>query len=73
MRRGCVYCGLPRARVKRGAKVFELPTCRAHSDLLAVDPVYGLAATLARELGRPLSDPAQLEQLEPVDAKQVPR
>lgn len=43
---GCVYCGFPRARVRHEGRVIELPACRSHADLLAFDPVYGLAARL---------------------------
>lgn len=48
-RRGCVYCGWPRARVKHGRAVLMLPACRAHLDLLALDPDYGLADSLSSE------------------------
>lgn len=45
---GCVYCGLPRARVRSDDEaVTELPACRGHDDLLGVDPAYDLAGHLA--------------------------
>lgn len=47
-RRSCAYCSLPRARVKRRGREVELRACCAHLDLLALDPNYGLAVTLAR-------------------------
>jgi hypothetical protein len=45
---GCVYCGMPRARVRHGRRVVQLVTCRGHDDLPALDPAYGLAETIAR-------------------------
>lgn len=38
---GCVYCGLPRARVRgpRG-RVLTLRACLPHADLLERDPAY---------------------------------
>lgn len=49
MTEGCIYCDLPRARVRHGDRVLRLKTCVAHSDLLPLDPFYGLAETLATE------------------------
>jgi hypothetical protein len=44
---GCVYCGLPRARVRNSRReLLRLPSCVAHADLLAVDPAYDLAGHL---------------------------
>lgn len=44
----CVYCGLPRARVRdRLGEVRTLAACRGHVDLLPVDPAYDLAGHLA--------------------------
>lgn len=51
----CVYCGLPRQQVRHGERLVTLPTCRAHSDLLALDPNYGLAVTLS--VGDPEREP----------------
>ena len=48
MKPSCVYCSLPRARVKKGRKIIVLPACVAHMDLLALDPAYGLVNTLAQ-------------------------
>ncbi|MGH7345921.1 MAG: hypothetical protein ACREK4_13485 [Candidatus Rokuibacteriota bacterium] len=54
---GCVYCGLPRARVRRGGVVATLRACVGHADLLELDPVYALdEATLAAELVATLRD-----------------
>lgn len=45
---GCVYCGLPRARVAAaGREPVELPACVAHSDLLELDPAFNLDGNLA--------------------------
>jgi hypothetical protein len=39
--RGCVYCGLPRARVRdRAGGTRALPACSSHVDLLFLDPNY---------------------------------
>ena len=45
---GCVYCGFPCARSRRGRLTARtLVSCVAHADLLALDPVYNLAGQLA--------------------------
>lgn len=44
----CIYCGLPRARVRTASRqVHELVTCVAHIDLRALDPAFGLSDELA--------------------------
>lgn len=44
----CSYCGAPAAfRAPRG-DASPLLTCQQHADLPALDPVYGLADTMAR-------------------------
>lgn len=48
---GCVYCGLPRARVRAGSgKVRTLPACLPHVDLLAFDPAYSFDRAIVAEL-----------------------
>lgn len=46
---GCVYCGLPRALVVVAGRVVRLVACRAHADVLELDPHYGLASQLEQD------------------------
>ena len=45
---GCIYCGLPRARVRAGGRIVRLMVCVAHTDLPALDPALGLVESLMR-------------------------
>lgn len=48
---GCVYCGLPRARVRSSSgRVVTLVACLPHSDLPPLDPFYGSDSALVGEL-----------------------
>ena len=52
---GCVYCGLPRARVRdRRHRVRVARACGSHLDLLAVDPFYNPDGYLSATVAEPL-------------------
>lgn len=56
---GCVYCGLPRASLRRGPRsVVRLPTCVSHADLLELDPFYAFDSAIAAVEGPLLALPS---------------
>lgn len=58
---GCVYCGLPRGRVRgpRGG-VLTLRACLPHADLLELDPAYSSDRMIDAELADLLERPSPL-------------